>query len=393
MSVAQIKEILHKIDGIPLSENPKSFNLLHLMYHDISGKERIHSKMLAGLLNPNENHKLGRKLLESFLKEIGVSMLNFERVRNDKINIEIERPIHSEIYGTVRYIDILIYWEYEGAEGKHAVIIENKLHEASNQSNQLMDYYNAIKNSEKHTVERIVYMPYSSEYQHSEDIEGIDGIRELIENFDSDKIISWLNKAMTDDSELMNSHMLNQYKEFMECIGINAFRINTIMGMRKVLSLSEMKKLESISCSHTENYTEKEMIMLEKLKTHIKTQEWCQVRFLDIIKKLPFGKELKKKYGVYGNERYFIELYFEPYKFWCELWIEGDVIELWIASKEKYDDPKIDDVKFSYWGYKKKRYYFKFEEDLIFEETEYGHEKLCSYLLRVLNELKRYEEK
>jgi hypothetical protein len=64
------KEILEKLKDIEIKNNPMPFNMLYIAYQDAYGKERLHSKLLAGLLNPNENHKLGDAPLKHFLHRI-----------------------------------------------------------------------------------------------------------------------------------------------------------------------------------------------------------------------------------------------------------------------------------------------------------------------------------
>ncbi|MCL2072690.1 MAG: PD-(D/E)XK nuclease family protein [Marinilabiliaceae bacterium] len=136
--------------------------------------------MLAGLLNPDENHGHGSLLIESFLRKIGVYV-----VYSKEINLKIE----TERNANGRRIDILVSW-LDGNK-KHAVIIENKLNNAPNQPNQLNDYYNAIV-SEGYEVDKVVYMPLSKKWQKSEDTDTCKEILNKTIDFDAQDIVDWL---------------------------------------------------------------------------------------------------------------------------------------------------------------------------------------------------------
>ena len=70
----ELKLILEKLKDIDIKSNLMPFNMLHIAYQDVTGKERLHSKLLAGLLNPKENHGLNSLCFETFLKQIYVNL-------------------------------------------------------------------------------------------------------------------------------------------------------------------------------------------------------------------------------------------------------------------------------------------------------------------------------
>ena len=96
-----------------------------------SDEVRLHSRLLATLLNPKANHGLENEFLKSFLIALG---LPEDYITYCKEQI-VERPIGEVIEATGGRIDIIL--EDRG----HAVIIENKIY-ASDQPNQLLRYYN-----------------------------------------------------------------------------------------------------------------------------------------------------------------------------------------------------------------------------------------------------------
>ena len=111
-------------------EEGKNFNVFSAL--DICSDEvRLHSRLLATLLNPKASHGLENEFLKSFLIALG---LPEDYITYCKEQI-VERPIGEVTETTGGRIDIIL------EDGKHAVIIENKIY-ASDQPNQLLRYYN-----------------------------------------------------------------------------------------------------------------------------------------------------------------------------------------------------------------------------------------------------------
>ena len=111
-------------------EEGKCFNVFSAL-NICSDEVRLHSRLLATLLNPKANHGLGNKFLKLFLIALG---LPEDYITHCKEQI-VERPIGEVTEATGGRIDIIL--EDRG----HAVIIENKIY-ASDQPNQLLRYYN-----------------------------------------------------------------------------------------------------------------------------------------------------------------------------------------------------------------------------------------------------------
>ena len=111
-------------------EEGKSFNVFSAL--DICSDEvRLHSRLLATLLNPKASHGLGNEFLKLFLIALG---LPEDYITYCKEQI-VERTIGEVTETTGGRIDIIL--EDRG----HAVIIENKIY-AGDQPNQLLRYYN-----------------------------------------------------------------------------------------------------------------------------------------------------------------------------------------------------------------------------------------------------------
>ena len=106
------------------------FNTIGLRTEEV----RLHSAFIAELLNPKGSHGLSQRFLQAFLEVIGVQDDYFDH-RRCPCGIITERWIgpKTEIEGG--QIDIII------EDGKHAIIIENKIY-AGDQTNQMLRYNN-----------------------------------------------------------------------------------------------------------------------------------------------------------------------------------------------------------------------------------------------------------
>ena len=111
-------------------EEGKCFNVFSAL-NMCSDEVRLHSRLLATLLNPKASHGLGNEFLKLFLIALG---LPEDYITYCKEQI-VEQTIGEVTETTGGRIDIIL--EYRG----HAVIIENKIY-AGDQPNQLLRYYN-----------------------------------------------------------------------------------------------------------------------------------------------------------------------------------------------------------------------------------------------------------
>ena len=111
-------------------EEGKCFNVFSAL-NMCSDEVRLHSRLLATLLNPKANHSLGNEFLKLFLIALG---LPEDYITYCKEQI-VERTIGEVTETTGGRIDIIL--EDRG----HAVIIENKIY-AGDQPNQLLRYHN-----------------------------------------------------------------------------------------------------------------------------------------------------------------------------------------------------------------------------------------------------------
>jgi len=316
-------ENIQKLLDIKIEEKIIPFNPLHIAYEKIVRKEELLSKIIAGFLDPKENHKLGFTPINEFFKKIEIGQqLN----KNSFLEIEIEKVIKE----TQRRIDIFIGWKDKNDGEKHAVIIENKLNYAPEQDNQLNDYYNYIEKTEKYKVEKVVFMPPV----YCEPTTAGKIPKEKIKIIDLKGLADWANEIKEDNPTLVN------FKEFIECL-IEDFYI-----MKRMKEILEKLK------------TPEEIINFEKLVDFVSENwdKWVEVRFSSIIQKLPldkFGVEVPLQFGNYRfakDKSYcFINIYFfEENKGCCQLRMNGNNIEIFLFFKDEKQKEEIikNDTKF-----------------------------------------------
>ena len=106
------------------------FNTIGLRTEEV----RLHSAFIAELLNPKGSHGLSQRFLQAFLEVIGVQDDYFD-YHSCPHGIITERRIGPKTETEGGQIDIII------EDGKHAIIIENKIY-AGDQMNQMLRYNN-----------------------------------------------------------------------------------------------------------------------------------------------------------------------------------------------------------------------------------------------------------
>jgi PD-(D/E)XK nuclease superfamily/Domain of unknown function (DUF3387) len=117
------------------------------------GQEVTHSRFLAFLLDPGQNHGLGDLFLRSFLLKCSESTdWDLQPQANGDGRLR-QTTVHTEVYTGDGKIDILVLNESEG----WAVIIENKIW-TTEHSNQLEKYYRFVKKTYSSYQVRGIYL-------------------------------------------------------------------------------------------------------------------------------------------------------------------------------------------------------------------------------------------
>lgn len=130
----------------------QGFNVF-LAISDVYYKENFHSDFMAMLLDPSSPHHEGALFLQGFVEMLNQKLK--EDGKNRTINVD-SYGRYTQVFREKGKIDILV----KGS--KHLIIIENKIHNASDMDRQLPRYveYVADKYSDC-ALDAIVYLPLS----------------------------------------------------------------------------------------------------------------------------------------------------------------------------------------------------------------------------------------
>lgn len=136
MTVEHLQKLLNDVYELKkFYDKKENFNIFKIL--DLSGKENVHSDIIATLLNPKGSHNKGVLFLKLFLKEC----LNITEKEFDVNNIVVKR---EEILDNGR-IDILIK-----NSKNQKIFIENKIY-AGDQDKQILRY-------KEHNPYKMVYL-------------------------------------------------------------------------------------------------------------------------------------------------------------------------------------------------------------------------------------------
>ncbi|MCK4662197.1 MAG: PD-(D/E)XK nuclease family protein, partial [Bacteroidales bacterium] len=312
--IEEIRKILSKTKNLNLKYEDTPFCVLPFMYNRISSKEILHSEIIASFLNHDSGHGCGDFFVTYFLELIGVSKSEYDTDQDFKVYTEY--PIKNQ-----RRIDILITW------GKKAIIIENKLNNAIDQTDQLKDYYsihseNKIDNDEVFNVLKVVYIPCNKTKKAP-----TNGLKkELIDkivNFYPEDIINWLNKYP--DNEVVKEACIN-YSKVLQYINVKNQNFMNAQILKTQLNNEELKKI----------------LNLVKI---INSEDWNLVVLSEIQDKL---KDTNIKFK--EKEKRYLEIYYDNHSFWLELFFYKDkgCFGMWIADKSDVNkiNPKITNLGF-----------------------------------------------
>lgn len=115
-----------------------------------TGKSNINepsiSAMFGYLLNPNQDHGLGRKVINNFLKLSNVNKTYANFINDKTIKFEIDLEVLYQYKNKKNYIDIQIKILDSSYNELHRIIIENKIKQGAANPKQLNEYYQAVIN-------------------------------------------------------------------------------------------------------------------------------------------------------------------------------------------------------------------------------------------------------
>lgn len=131
------------ISDIPIVENTDIlvYNPLEVFVDRVHEKEICHTAIITDLLNPYGKHQMGTLFLSSFLNSLKI---NCNDLSLNEIEIKRERKIKSSLPNMdERSIDICL--QIKTGENKYAIIVENKINNADERIEQLLDYKKGLE--------------------------------------------------------------------------------------------------------------------------------------------------------------------------------------------------------------------------------------------------------
>ena len=213
------------------------FNVIGLRTEEV----RLHSAFLAELLNPQGSHGLSNMFLEAFLRRIELpdDYLDYSKVsQNNKERII--GPVTEKEGGR---IDIIV------EDGKHAIIIENKIY-AEDQNNQLLRYYNYAKKTFQNGF-ILIYLTLDG-HEPTRNSLGNKNFDTFCLSYDCD-IVEWLEECIliAEQKSLVKSVII-QYKELIKQITYTDMDTNykeklldTMLKVENVISVGEMLSVQN----------------------------------------------------------------------------------------------------------------------------------------------------
>lgn len=115
-----------------------------------TGKSNLHepsiSAMFAYLLNPNQDHGLGRIVVDNFLKLANKDRIYNSFIDDKTIKFEIDLEVPYQYQNKRNDIDIQIKILDNSYKELHRIIIENKIKQGAANPKQLNLYYQAVIN-------------------------------------------------------------------------------------------------------------------------------------------------------------------------------------------------------------------------------------------------------
>jgi hypothetical protein len=194
------------------------FNVFTLS-SDFYFRENFHSDIIKAFLDPNEKHNEGSIYLNIF-----IDLLNKEKRTENKLSkIDFQNSTtEREKYR----IDILITDEIS----RKAIIIENKINNASDQKRQLPSYVETVK--KEYDIVAIVYLtlnsskrPDKTDWSKSE-LEEINQLLRIIPAFDFDKtkpnlFDDWITPSIINSNKIDSSILLRQYGKLIKYLNTN----------------------------------------------------------------------------------------------------------------------------------------------------------------------------
>lgn len=195
----KLNSLLKQVSEIFVQENIQQqekrkrgeyFNVFEILGVQTS-EVRLHSAIIAELLNPEGSHGLGEKFLNAFINDVISKQTSF-KIDLASTSVKIEYPIgtKSEDKTEGGRIDLLIQDKY-----KQTIIIENKIY-AKDQENQLLRYNNFASKTEQLSNEQYIIFYLTLEGEQATDYSLGNSCFDYFCISYREDILTWLNHCL-----------------------------------------------------------------------------------------------------------------------------------------------------------------------------------------------------
>lgn len=237
-----------------------------------TAETRLHSPLIAALLDPRTNHGQRDQLLRSFIETIAITDLGLD---TQNCTVESEVCIGHEDQANGGRIDILVH------DGQRAVVIENKIY-APDQDKQLIRY-DTYARKRFGTNYRLLYLTLDGKEPSTKSAgETNKRVRYINISYRTD-ILTWLDKSLY----IARAHpalreTINQYRAIIAQLTANDMDSQTSKELVQIVTASEdsirsaCKIVDNIA--QVKNYLTRD-ILLEQLKTERFEIAWPSTNF------------------------------------------------------------------------------------------------------------------
>ena len=339
----RVKSLLKRIQELLLNydDTEESYGIMPYVYNRVQAKERLHSDLIAHLLRADPI------ILQSFLeiieleKEVDLSKTEYA--------VYTEYSLKSE-----RRIDILITF----GEDK-AIIIENKLHNAADQKNQLVDYKASIEDR-GYTVLAIVYIPLSS-YRYAKSDKELGKLVNIWPN----ELMNWL------------AHCLTLVKESTLTVDIFAYK----QLLKYINHYNRDKMIAEKILSELDNQELSELVHVAQI---INSADWNPTRLNVLKEKIALKLSDTLVHTYYANN--YMDFWLNDYKFWVEIYAEPTFYRLYIISYQEIKDTSalVSEPEFYHSSNWKGYFCYRSKTNYAFPNQENSLEKLIDKAVELL---------
>ncbi len=217
MEISELKvklnELVQDLEFLKLDKIlKKNINVFQIL--GIETKEVFYSRMIAWLLNPNENHDFGADFLREFLKELfknnqtyfknkKIDFIDIDCINLQNTYVAIEKTILSN-----RRIDIFV--KIDNGREKWIIIIENKINSLES-PNQTIFYEKEVSTKFPDYTKICVFLNPEGNIPSSKDFIPCD--YEFIKNL--------IDKMLQNSEEKVENYLLSQFSKSIEVFVMN----------------------------------------------------------------------------------------------------------------------------------------------------------------------------